>query len=1134
MAVGVANIDPLTGALTRASLAVRLSREAEAAGQAGGSFSLLMLDLDYFKSINDAFGHTRGDTVLVEFARRVRVSIRDTDLLFRYGGDEFLVLLPGTSGREAAGLARRLLEDLRSHHFEGDPPLFLSASIGAASYPTEAPDASALVELADQRAYLAKRAGRDSVHAGDETSTGGTPASPLGSVSRLIERDAALQTFGDFLDALPGAGRGAFSVLGQAGAGLSRFLQETATLGRLRGYMVMHLQGDSALKQAELGALHRAGHAWLPPSVYDPVEVALIIDAQVRTGGHAGLMFAVDDVAALDDATLETLRAGMASSPGYPVCIVSTGHGQPEKLQGVDVPLLASVELRPLSRSGLGVWVRSLLRWEPPARFISWLHRETGGLPALVERALYHLLEKAVLFQNGGNWTLAADYTAVELERGQGRETKPRPDSLPSLPYSFVGRGREMAKLRDLVSLERLVTVTGPGGVGKTHLALHAASEMLDGFQDGVFFVPLATILDPELVAPGIAQVLGVKAPGGGSPVEALVDYLRDKKLLLLLDNLEQVSSAAPILGRLVHACPGLRVLVTSREPLHLRGEHVFPLAPLAVPQLNDRRPASIESYPAVTLFVQRAQAANPGFELTPDNAETVAAICSRLDGLPLAIELVAARTRHMSPKAILARLGTRLDPSALRLLTGGPRDLPARHQTLRDAIAWSYDLLPREEQLLFACLGAFAGGFTLAAVEAICASEGGPLPGAPMLDLVTSLLDKSLLRATHDACSEDEPRYTLLEMLREFAGERLAATGDREKVSRLHALYFMRLADETEAKLTGPDQKPVLARLVQEHDNLRAALAQSVQAGDVELALRTAGGLWRFWWLQGHIEEGRGWLRKVLALLDDGPWTADEGGMPEYLAFPASRALQGAGVLARCQCDYSGAKSLLERGLALARRSGETLRSAALLNSLGLVALDQGLYAEAEPYFMQSMDIERQLGDKQRLAISLNNLGGVSHYQGRYERATEFYLESLALRRELGDNWGIANSLYNLGESAYFQGKYAEAASLHRESLALRRELGDTRGLAPCMEGLAGALAALGECAVAARLLGASEVLREANAAPVSHADRAHHEQMVAVARAGLPEGAFAQAWSAGREMSLEQALGTGLAASP
>ncbi|HYP20428.1 MAG TPA: diguanylate cyclase [Chloroflexia bacterium] len=1133
MAVGVANIDPLTGALTRASLADRLSREVEAASRTGGSFSLLMLDLDYFKSINDAFGHSRGDAVLVEFARRVRASIRDTDLLFRYWGDEFLVLLPGTSGRDAAGLARRLLEDLRSHHFEGDPPLFLSASIGAASYPTEAPDASTLVELADRRAYLAKRAGRDSVHAGDDTPNTPASASPFGSVSRLIERDAALQTFGDFLDALREAGRGALSVWGQVGAGLSRFLQEASTLGRLRGYMVAHVQGDSALKEVAFGALHRAGHAWLPPSVHDPVEAARIIDAQVSTGGHAGLMFAVDGLAALDDATLEMLLAVMASPSGYPVCIVSTGHGQPEKLLGVDVPLLVLVELLPLSRSGLGVWVRSLLRWEPPARFISWLHRETGGLPARVERALLHLHEKGVLLQDGGGWTLAEDFTAVELGRAVGREPKSRSDSLPSLPYSFVGRRREMAKLRDLVRLERLVTVTGPGGVGKTHLALHAASEMLDDFQDGVFFVPLATILDPELVAPGIAQVLGVKAPGGGNPVGALIDYLHDRKLLLLLDNLEQVSSAAPFLGQLVHACPGLRVLVTSREPLRLRGEHVFPLAPLAVPQLNDRRPASIESYPAVTLFVQRAQATNPAFELTPNNAETVAAICSRLDGLPLAIELVAARTRLMPVKAILARLGTRSDPSALRLLTGGPRDLPARHQTLRDAIAWSYDLLAREEQLLFACLGAFAGGFTLAAVEEICAAEEGPLPGAPVLDLVTSLLDKSLLRATHDACSEDEPRYTMLEMLREFAGERLAAMGERERVARLHALYFMGLADETEAKLTGPDQKPVLARLAQEHDNLRVALAWSLQAGDAEIALRTAGGLWRFWWLQGHIAEGRGWLRKALALLDDGRWTADNGGRPGHMAFPASRALQGAGVLARCQCDYSEAKALLERGLGLARRAGETLRSAALLNSLGLVALDQGLYAEAEPYFMQSMDIERQLGDKQRLAISLNNLGGVSHYQGRYERATEFYLESLALRRELGDNWGIANSLYNLGESAYFQGQYAEAASLHRESLALRRELGDTRGLAPCMEGLAGALAALGECAVAARLLGAAEVLREANAAPVSHADRAHHEQMVAGAKSGLAEGAFAEAWLAGREMSLEQALSTGLGAS-
>jgi tetratricopeptide (TPR) repeat protein len=402
-------------------------------------------------------------------------------------------------------------------------------------------------------------------------------------------------------------------------------------------------------------------------------------------------------------------------------------------------------------------------------------------------------------------------------------------------------------------------------------------------------------------------------------------------------------------------------------------------------------------------------------------------------------------------------------------------------------------------------------------------------LSGAPLLDLVTSLLDKSLLHATHDASCGNEPRYTMLEMLREFACERLEATGEREKLARLHALYFMRLADETEAKLTGPDQKPVLSRLAQEHDNLRAALAWSVKVGDAEMAVRTAGGLWRFWWLQGHIAEGRAWLRKALALVDDGRWTADDVDgeeVPDGLAFTVSRALQGAGVLARSQCDYSEARTLLERGLQLARRSGDGLRSAAVLNSLGLVALDQGLYADAEPYFVQSMDIERELGDKQRLAISLNNLGGVSHYQGRYERATECYLESLALRRELGDNWGIANSLYNLGESAYFQGKYADAASLHRESLALRRELGDTRGMAPCLEGLAGALSALGGCEVAARLFGAAEAMREANTAPVSHADRAHYEQIVGVSKGGLSQEAFAEAWAAGRQLSVEQAL--------
>lgn len=1122
MAVGVMGVDPLTGALTRASLEEKLLREIEAARENGGSLSLLMLDLDYFKSVNDAFGHIRGDAVLVEFARRLHASTRVSDLLFRYGGDEFLALLPGACKADAAHLAERLLDNLRSSPFEGEPPLFLSASIGVATYPDEEPDSLALIELADRRAYYAKRNGRGRIAAGDAVPTGLTAPLDFGSVSRLIERDEELQSFTGFLGALDDHKRGAFSIQCQPGSGSSRFLEEAVTLGRLQGYLVLPLHGEPASQATSFGALHRAGYKWLPVGLQDSAQAATLIGEQVTATGAAGVMFALDEVGAIDTQTLAVVRRLIQSPSAYPVCVVSTGAVQVEDLLGMQVPLAGTVHLKPLSPSAVGVWVRSLLRWEPPSGFVTWLHTETGGLPARVSSALLHLLEKGALVREGGNWSLRDNYAAVQLRHDLGWERKPASHNLPSLPYSFIGRGREIAQLRDLISLNRLVTVTGPGGVGKTHLALHAASEMLADFEDGVYLVPLATILDPELVAPTIAQALGLKLPGDQAPVAALAGYLAEKRTLLLLDNFEQVASASPGVGELLNACPSLSVLATSREPLHLRAEHVFPLSPLAVPESGEAHPVKVESYPAVALFVQRARAANPAFELTADNAETVAAICSHLDGLPLAIELVAARTRLMPVKSILARLGTNLDPSALRLLTGGSRDLPARHRTLRDAIAWSYDLLDAEEQRLFACLGTFAGGFTFSMLEEIFEAADVASFDTPLLDLLASLLDKSLLRTTHDTSTGDEPRFTMLEMLREFACERLDDMGEADRTHRLHALYFMRLADVTEARLTGPEQKPMLARLAQEHDNLRAALDWSVKARETEIAVRTAGGLWRFWWLQGHIAEGRAWLRKALELVGDLPRVE----LPHDLLSPCLRALRGAGVLARSQCDYAQANRLLEEALILAQRLGDTLTSATVLNSLGLVALDQGLYEEAEPYFMQSMALERALGDKQRLAISLNNLGGVSHYQGHYARATEFYLESLSLRRELGDNWGIANSLYNLGESSYFQGKYEEAASQHRESLTLRRELGDTRGMAPCLEGLAGSLAALGRPEVATRLFGAAESLREANASPVSQADCAHYEQMVDAAKSALSEGDFTTSWAMGRKMSLEQAM--------
>jgi predicted ATPase/class 3 adenylate cyclase len=433
--------------------------------------------------------------------------------------------------------------------------------------------------------------------------------------------------------------------------------------------------------------------------------------------------------------------------------------------------------------------------------------------------------------------------------------------NLPAQPTPLIGREREAAEARERLRRPevRLLTLAGPGGTGKTRLALQVAVDVLEDFADGVFFVPLAPISDPTLVASTVAQTLGVQETGSRPLLERLKEFLQDKAVLLVLDNFEQVIAAVPVVTALHAACPRLKSLVTSREVLRLQGEHEFPVPPLAVPDLR-HLPASerLSQYAAAALFIQQASAVKPDFMVTNDNAPAVAEICVRLEGLPLAIELAAARSKLLSPQALLARLGSRLE-----LLRGGARDLPARHQTLRGAIAWSYDLLSPDEQALFRRMAVFVGGCTLEAAEAVCRAAGPP--ELDVLEGMTSLVDKSLLRQEEEA--NREPRFQMLETIREYGLECLTTSGELESARRAHATDYLALAEEAEPELTGPQQGVWLHRLETEHDNLRAALQWSQARQDAETGLRLGGALWRFWLVRGYLREGRERLGRLLAL---------------------------------------------------------------------------------------------------------------------------------------------------------------------------------------------------------------------------------------------------------------------------
>jgi len=601
------------------------------------------------------------------------------------------------------------------------------------------------------------------------------------------------------------------------------------------------------------------------------------------------------------------------------------------------------------------------------------------------------------------------------------------PNNLPAPSDELIGREVEVGAVRQLLLGERAraVTLTGPGGTGKTRLALQVAVSLKNIFLDGVYLVALASLTDANLLASSIAMTLGIPENPARPTVERLKDSLRPKRMLLVLDNFEQIVAAAPVVADLLAACPGVKVLITSRVVLHLRGEHEYPVAPLELPEAGRQlAPEVLERYPAIALFVRRSRAVKPTFGLGAGNATAVAQICAHLDGLPLALELAAARIKILTPQAILDRLGRRLD-----FLTGGARDLPARHQTLRHAIDWSYDLLTDDEKATFRRIAVFAGGCTLEAVEQVCGGVGAS--GTDALDAVSALVDKSLLRQEEGPGAE--PRFVMLETIREYGLECLKAAGEWETVRRAHLAYFLELAEQAEAELTGPRQSLWLDRLEAEHDNLRAALSCGEEYGDVETGLRLGAALWRFWLVRNHLREGRDRLERLLALPGAGARSSAR-----------AKGLHGLGTIIHEISDYAQARPFLEESLSIWRELGDRRGMVAALNNLGWLAFEVGDFGVARSLSEEALLLNRGLGERRGVAVARFNLGMVALQQSDYPAALSLLQESLALRKEMGDRRGCAYVQASLGWMEQQRGNPGQAAAILGEALAVFRELND------------------------------------------------------------------------------------------
>ncbi|MCC7358340.1 MAG: diguanylate cyclase [Anaerolineales bacterium] len=1126
MTAGPVLRDPLTGAHSRATLQGRLREEIDRARRYGLPLSLQILDLDHFKSINDGFGHSRGDLVLMSFVERLRRMARDSDLLFRYGGDEFVLLLLHTDRQQARAFANRILDGVQSTPFPGNPALTLTLSIGSASFPDDGHTAEDLFERADRRLYEAKQQGRARVVAEDALA----PAALSFDIgSRLMEREVPLARLRQFLDDLPQHKRGLFAISGPPGVGKTWFLSEFMKSARLRGYAVWSIRTRPALRSRVFGALAEAQPPAENLSPPGAGERALILGLQNMLADHAtaGLLLAVDNLSDLDRPSLDLLwRVLFAPEIGVVALVYTAAPDSPHRPPPLEVPLQAAVELRPLTPLGIQLWLRTALRWEAPDGVSEWLQRETAGLPARLQQALAYLTEQDLLKPRDTSWEFTTPYADIPLAAVLARLAHSPPHNLPVAVTSFVGREAELALLRRRVVLEPFLTIVGPGGAGKTRLALQVAAELREQFPDGVFFVSLVALTTVQDVISAIAQTLRLAFVGAVEARSQLFNYLAPRGLLLVLDDFDYQLEAGAFLTDLRQAAPRVHLLITSRERLNLPEELVFELRGLPVPPAAPgapgaraaQRPAAgpPPDYSAEQLFLQSARRAQPDFSLADDDQLYVRRICELVEGMPLGLELAAAWTPLFSVREIANQIERSLD----FLATGRP-EFPERHRSARAVLDYFWSLLAEDERRRVRGLAVFRGGFLLEAAQAVTDAS---------LFFLSALVDKAFLRKAPSG------RYEMQELLRQYAEAKLLelpaehqAAGDR------HCDYFTGFLAQALPGLQGAAQSETVAAISADMPNLRAAwrwaslnrrgaaltaavpsfslyydllcwyhegtdvfgraaadwCAVAVPPPDLPLALLFAAhGL--FLHRLGHNVRAEQALTEALALLPSGALEPTRAPVLYLLAevwldlgrLSAARealesagesfraggdqhglasALHALGLAAHAAGDYAAARSRLTEALELRRASGDRLGQALALGELAALAFDVGDPAQAQVWLDQGASVNGDLVFRRAAGFGRRTVALLAAAQGDHAAARRALDESLTYHQEIGNRKEIGLDLLNQGAVAHATDDPAEAQRCLSHALDLFREAGYCHG-----EALA--RAALGRLAQAAQ----------------------------------------------------------------